>query len=69
MSPEDRNEIEQHLKRIHEILSANRLVRCGNWNFDDWLSDGRAVRHKFALDLIERTGPHIERQRKALMPL
>jgi hypothetical protein len=66
MSPEDRNEIEQHLKRVHEILCANRQVAGGDWRFDGWLPDGRAVRHKFKLAGAERSGSHIDRERVEL---
>lgn len=59
-------DLESLLKQVHELLCQQGKVRAGDWSFDGWLPDGRAVKHKFTLGGYERTGPTVDRQREAL---
>jgi hypothetical protein len=61
------DEIESLLKRVHELMCAGGLVRMKyGYDFNGWLPDGRAVRHKFKLDGYERTGPTVAKERAKL---
>jgi hypothetical protein len=63
----DLKEIEGLLKRVHELMCAGGLVRIRyGFNFNGWLPDGRAVRHKFELNGYERTGPTVAKERAKL---
>lgn len=59
-------ELENLLEQVHELLCKQGRVQGGDWTFDGWLPDGRAVKHKFRLGGYERTGPTVDRERRKL---
>lgn len=60
-------EIEQHAKRIHELMCAANLIggMAATCSFSGWTADGRAVRHTIKVGGYERTGPTVEIERAA----
>lgn len=61
-------EIEQHARRIHELMCQANLIGGGSatCSFNGWTADGRAVRHTIKVSGYERTGPKVERERAAV---
>lgn len=62
----DSKEVEALMQKVHELLCKQGRIKGGDWSFNGWLPDGRAVRHKFRLDGYERTGPTVDKERKTL---
>lgn len=65
MSPENRTKIQSLLEQVSMILLSENLVRGGDYSFQGWTADGRAVKHKISIGGYERTGPSVERERAA----
>ncbi len=55
--------IAQLCEQIHNLLCQQGKIRGGKWDFSGWLSDGRAVRHRFDLNGYERKGPTVNKDR------
>lgn len=62
----DSKELENLMLQVHELLCKQGRVRGGDWSFNGWLPDGRAIRHKFKLSGYERTGSTVTRERERL---
>lgn len=67
-APEPFGEIEQHARRIHELMCAANLIggTSATCSFNGWAADGRAVRHTIKVHGYERTGPTVDKERAAV---